>query len=43
MTTYAINCPPGTDSNDCGIPSEAGYTIAEGPSSVNYGFNYDNM
>lgn len=33
MTTFVLNCPPGEDSNKCGLPP-TGYTVTEGPSSV---------
>ena len=42
MTTYAISCAKEANPTDCAIPDEAGYTIAEGPSSMNYGFKLEN-
>lgn len=41
MTTYRLNCPAGEGSDVCGLPP-SGYTIVEGPSSVIYGYSYDN-
>lgn len=31
-TTYLVSCPPGTDSNDCGLG--AGMTLVQGPSTI---------
>ncbi len=31
-TTYAVQCPPGTDPNNCGIPEP--FTVVDGPSTV---------
>jgi len=33
-TTYALECAPGTDSNDCGFPGV--FTLTEGPSTAVY-------
>ncbi|KAK7191606.1 hypothetical protein DPSP01_004787 [Paraphaeosphaeria sporulosa] len=33
LTTLAVTCPSGTDSNDCGMPEE-GMTITQGPKTV---------
>ncbi|RFU33986.1 hypothetical protein B7463_g2351, partial [Scytalidium lignicola] len=33
-TTYAIQCAPGTDSNDCGLPGVI--TLVEGPKTAKY-------
>ncbi|MCJ1253920.1 Mucin-21 [Lignoscripta atroalba] len=33
-TTYVIQCPPGTDSNDCGYPIPV--TVMQGPATVFY-------
>jgi len=33
-TTYAVQCAPGTDSNDCGFPGV--FTLTEGPSTAKY-------
>ncbi|KAE8451133.1 hypothetical protein EG329_004805 [Mollisiaceae sp. DMI_Dod_QoI] len=35
-TTYAFQCAPGTDSDDCGFPGT--YTLTEGPSTAVYTF-----
>ncbi|KAI9842938.1 MAG: hypothetical protein M1838_002914 [Thelocarpon superellum] len=37
VTSYAIECPPGTDSDACGIPSPI--TVGIGPSTVRYSMN----
>lgn len=33
LTTLAVACPSGTDSNDCGMP-EGGMTVTQGPETV---------
>ena len=37
MTTYLLNCPSGTDSDDCGVP-DGGVTVAQGHSTVEVGY-----
>jgi hypothetical protein len=42
MTTYLINCAPGVESDDCGLPP-AGMTVAQGPSSVILSYGMDQV
>lgn len=40
MTTYLLNCPPGADPNDCGLP-DVGYRVTAGGSTVLYSMSYE--
>ncbi|GLI79200.1 hypothetical protein PoHVEF18_007528 [Penicillium ochrochloron] len=40
MTTYLLNCPPGADPNNCGLP-DVGYRVTAGGSTVLYTMSYD--
>ncbi|KAF3392555.1 hypothetical protein F1880_008836 [Penicillium rolfsii] len=40
MTTYLLNCPPGADVNDCGLP-DVGYKVTAGGSTVLYTMSYE--
>lgn len=42
MTTYLLNCPPGEDSTECGLPPD-GYTVTAGPSTLIMGFHYNEV
>ena len=42
MTTYVINCAPGTDSDDCGLPND-GMTVAQGHSTVVLSYGQDDV
>lgn len=39
VTSYVLYCPPGTDEDECGIPS-TGFTVAQGPSTYNMVYSY---
>ncbi|KAJ5468807.1 hypothetical protein N7475_006559 [Penicillium sp. IBT 31633x] len=41
-TTYLINCPGSSESEDCGIPAN-GITVVQGSSSVSLGYSFDKM
>ncbi|KAJ5897084.1 uncharacterized protein N7473_006483 [Penicillium subrubescens] len=40
MTTYLLNCPPGADPNNCGLP-DVGYRVTAGGSTVLYTMSYE--
>ncbi|KAJ5989997.1 hypothetical protein N7499_010522 [Penicillium canescens] len=42
MTSYAINCAPGTESDDCGLPPN-GMTVIQGSSSVILSYDMSSM
>lgn len=39
-TTYLINCPAGTDSNDCGVAT-GGQTVVYGPKTFALNYAYE--
>jgi hypothetical protein len=42
MTSYAINCAPDTESDDCGLPPN-GMTVIQGSSSVILSYDMSSM
>lgn len=42
MTSYVLNCPDTVDDTECGLPA-FGYTVIEGPSTLQMGYSYDDM
>lgn len=40
-TTYSVNCPPGTDSNDCGLGT--GFKVINGPKTVSIDMPMDSV
>ncbi|KAL4784700.1 hypothetical protein BJX76DRAFT_356812 [Aspergillus varians] len=40
MTTYVINCPDSTDSDDCGVPDD-GMTVIAGPTAFIYEYTFE--
>ncbi|KAI9040162.1 putative GPI anchored glycoprotein [Aspergillus affinis] len=40
LTSYVLYCAPGTDSDECGLPSE-GYTVAQGASTYDMVYSYE--
>ncbi|KAI9934588.1 hypothetical protein MW887_000204 [Aspergillus wentii] len=41
MTAYALSCPAGADSNDCGLPPD-GLTVLQGSTSMAFSATYEN-
>ncbi|PLB50673.1 hypothetical protein P170DRAFT_150930 [Aspergillus steynii IBT 23096] len=39
VTSYVLYCAPGTDDDECGLPS-SGYTVAQGPSTYHMIYSY---
>lgn len=42
VTSYVLNCPEDVDDTECGLPA-FGYTVIEGPSTLQMGYSYDDM